>query len=60
MCRPRDRAAKKFIVVVRKDNPVFTGKADGLAEPEGKSPGDAKASREDTTAVRERGMYIQG
>jgi hypothetical protein len=54
-------SCENFIIVVRKDNPVFfTGKADGMAEPEGKSPGDAKASRGDTTAVRERGMYVQG
>ena len=35
-------------------------KADGLTAPEGKSPGDAMASGEDTTGVRERGMHAKG
>ena len=53
-------SSEKWIVVVRRegmDNPSSTGKADDLARSEGKSPGGAMASREDTTGVGERGMY---
>ena len=37
-----------------------SGKADGLEKPEGSSPGDAMASRKDTTGVFERGMHTKG
>ena len=36
------------------------GKADGLYQPEGSSPEDARASVQDTTGVSERGMSSQG
>jgi len=36
------------------------GKADAIQRVEGSSPGHAMASVQDTTGVRERGMYLRG
>ena len=36
------------------------GKADAIQRVEGSSPGHARASEQDTTGVRERGMYLGG
>ena len=39
---------------------VSTGKADAVNQAEGSSPGDARASVQDTTGVEERGMNLEG
>jgi hypothetical protein len=45
----------------QKDNrEQFSGKADAVKRVEGSSPGDARASVQDTTGVEEQGMLTEG
>ena len=56
MIEPRNLYNRGQWIAVRS----FSGKADAVNEAEGSSPGDARASVQDTTGVEERGMSLKG
>ena len=56
MIEPRNLYNRGQGIAVR----TSTGKADAVKRAEGSSPGDARASVQDTTGVEERGMDLKG